>query len=431
MLKEQGVGFREPDFFHCAIRAREIPLSEVVDKRYQYNKNHSQCRKCALFKILKAQEAKKGMEQGVVPKKLAPLEEAIKIKILFESAEVKNFFGSPKFEQGIELTRKQLKALDKDNRLLKRPTPSEQPEKIRYFFKLLREIAISPFGFHFKTTYHHFIIDPGFGTRISWSPGSKSLVKIENEAPLRDSIHKRYIYIPLVFHASKPLLAKWRDIAADATISLLCISAIKPTGRKKTITFPLLHFPQVRLTLFQRDIPVLQYFFIQDNFSGKTPIRFLEESLVIFFFLPVHRAQVVCPPRGKDAKKARLTRLIPSALFACRELVKKGEEDKKLKKRIEDIIMDEMIDKNLEGPYPHELILVHRAFSGAWEKFEHPGLLTNNPHDLLRRYVYKNKEKDGRVAHLIRNNLEWLISEWKCLYLSDEGAAARAFHLIP
>ncbi len=254
----------------------------------------------------------------------------------------------------------------------------------------------------------------------------------------------------------------FESIALDISDLLLHLSKNWPKNRKRYISPPLLKFPLIHLKMQRSDLFSFQHFF-----NGESPPNdythdeYLAVGILLSFFssrflssLARHR------PRGGESKIFPLTSSLPTALFACRELISKARNGDTLQERVKEIIKEDdylhedlkVIKERICGKRHTRIIsvsdldtvyqsfldekkdaalvltLVHRAFHGAWKAFDHPGLLSANPQDIFMQYLYGKRSE--KIASAIQKAIQEfpgisdrIMKTWERLYLGAPGAA--------
>lgn len=308
--------------------------------------------------------------------------------------------------------------------------------------------------------------DPDFGTRIFYS---RNLITIPNHLPMG-----RHVFIPLTFRIHRDVLPSDIEqffrteecIIEKTAILLQKISQDKPKGRKNDLSIPVQGFPSIRFWMNRGDIFRLQHFFEEEPPPGYTTHNeYLKLALLRHFFSSPFLLSLARPPRGDAVKTYPLTRHFTGAFFACRNLVSKAKEEgeeSRLGKRMKEIIK-EMIEKGClhddlkelrrqiskdfgldpvysrfleEKPDALVLSLVHRAFLGAWEIFDHPGFLKADPKTVFNQYLYR-KRRITPITNRLRIAAQdpefydqMTMKPLERLYLGEPGTAAKAFRLI-
>lgn len=315
----------------------------------------------------------------------------------------------------------------------------------------------------------HFFIDPDLQILAIWSTRSNSMVTIFGMLPLWDSALNDYLFLSLDLRIPKStvkLLVEsngFKTFAEQILIFLFSISRVGATSRKKklSIPMPIDQFPGVRVILSRQDVSTFTKFFNQVPSPNKTNEEFLHESIRAFLIPERILETIVNPPRGKASPVYDFNKEISMALFACRELVINADE--KIQHRIKEILF-EMISEDkaflnyivrnklvdiieiirnddkinivnmldhFSGDFIRQLIiigLVHRAFKGAWEEHAHPGLFSDPPLDVFRKYLYgRRTEWITLHAKLCKEEIpdlyQSILDTAKRRYLGNPGAA--------
>lgn len=193
---------------------------------------------------------------------------------------------------------------------------------------------------------------------------------------------------------------------------------------------------QVRLVINRKDLPLVkEWVSTWDALSKQVAIE-------VFFLSSAYLELITKPARGLKKQSQLLSHHLPTAYFASRELVLMAYKDTEIDQRIEIIMMQlkctgerakEWARKAqcVPGSYRDQIemmLLVYRAFDGAWERYGLAGL--REPQDISRQYLYGKKRSAMKAAKRHREIYPKLVEFWKKIYLGKCGAAARAFHLI-
>lgn len=214
-------------------------------------------------------------------------------------------------------------------------------------------------------------------------------------------------------------------------------------SRKQDLSLPLMAYNTGRIVLKRSDLANFIDFFNNPPPPDSTHLFALISAIDGWLLSDSVLRYLDQPPRGKGAEVYPLTSLLPAALFACRELVKRANGDEALEGKVETILGEnvklsgyrskQVADGGGTVEQTIAVCLVHRAFSGAWKALGHPGLLTKKPQDIFREYFYRNS-KGQKLASLYEEIsqrdpalYDYIISHWEKRYLGQPGAAAKAF----
>jgi hypothetical protein len=178
-------------------------------------------------------------------------------------------------------------------------------------------------------------------------------------------------------------------------------------------------------------------------------IHYLSTLIVPYFFSEMIMRRILSPTRGRDFKAQIFADILPTAYFACRELVLRSPKDGALNNKIENVLCQlRECDPSAEGlltkaervrnSYRDEVImicLVYWAFYGAWEIHGLKGI--RQPKEAFDQYLYGRKRSSSiALLEMTKKNYTDIhqtavtLNHWKELCLSGRGAAARFFGLL-
>jgi hypothetical protein len=280
------------------------------------------------------------------------------------------------------------------------------------------------------------IHDPEFGASYSYQARRNSLIRISHHRlpPLN-------IHVELLF-------PRWLLFLPSSSIAWLCSLAVIHAAqnplrtRRRTLVIPILPGGAARLRIQRVDWSDVTRFLL-----GPPPVGYTHEDALlgvfsIFLLNPKVLTQIACPARGPQAKDQRLYDLLPGVLFACRELVVKAQEDKKLQRQIRQIIEEDSLAfeyikrytlNDAKGAKARAVALAARALRSPGLP-KSADLLRDYPETVLKNWLYPKKKSAGgrRLLKLVLQHAPDLYpwDTWARLYLGQPGDAARAFCLI-
>lgn len=282
------------------------------------------------------------------------------------------------------------------------------------------------------------IHDPEFGASYSYQTRRNSLIRISHHRlpPLN-------IHVELLFPRDLLFLPS-SSIAWLCSLAVIHAAQNPLRTRRRTLVIPILPGGAARLRIQRVDWSDVTRFL-----SGPPPAGYTHEDALlgvfsIFLLNPKVLTQIACPARGPQAKDQRLYDLLPGVLLACRELVVKAQEDKKLQRQIlqiieEDSLALEYVRCYADHPDPAKGQKA-TAIALAARALRSPGLpksadlLQVSPETVLKNWAYP-KKKSAHARRLLKLVLQhapdlypW--DTWARLFLGQPGDAARAFFLI-
>ncbi len=319
---------------------------------------------------------------------------------------------------------------------------------------------------------------PG-GAMVRWSPRRQSLVTISHRLPVWwGSAPSEHGFIePLTVKLPRAVLEHMAqessgfDLETQIAQTLLEAARRPPRTRKPTMTLSVVvNGPapsKLRISLPRLGLQQLRRALEADS-GDLTPYQnHLPALIAMWLFTDFVPTVVAASPKGPRASEYRLNRYLPAALLGAHTLVEMGDRNPQLRRRIEELVREDpeltaylQVCQDLGwNTYQARVVgLVDRAFRGAWDAADHPGLIYTcskdvafqvqrglrpsletryrDPANVLDEYLY-GRRRQPLSAHVSQvkkaHPAAWdlTFNAWQYLYLGAPGAAAKEFRLLP